>query len=195
MRRPAGRAAGPVDLSSGSIIVPKRAADDDPPPARLFLALWPGPGVRQALAAFRDATPWPAGASPVADDKLHLTLHFIGSVPADRVAEAAAGLQVPVKGFMLALDHAECWRGGLALLRPRLLPAPLVQLHADLGAALRALDLPVEQRVFRPHVTLARRAGQAAPLVPAAPLRWQVSGYVLVQSRPDGRYEVLRRYH
>jgi RNA 2',3'-cyclic 3'-phosphodiesterase len=162
------------------------------PTARLFLALWPGPRVRRALAACRDRVVWPPGAAPTATDKLHVTLHFIGIVPAARVAEVAVALQVPAPTFELRLDTAECWHGGLAVLRPRLVPARLQQLHAELAAALRRLELPVEARAFRPHVTLARRAVQ--PLVPAEPLRWRVGGYVLVQSMPDGRYRLLQRY-
>jgi 2'-5' RNA ligase len=161
---------------------------------RLFLALWPGPRVRQALVAHRDGLAWPAGAAPTATDKLHLTLHFIGSVPVECVAAIAAALQVPVQGFELRLDLTECWRGGLAVLRPNVPPPRLLRLHADLAAALRRLSLPVETRPFRPHVTLARRAGAAAAAAPLEPLRWRVAGYVLVQSRADGRYELLRRY-
>lgn len=166
--------------------------DAAPATARLFVALWPGPRVRQALAACRDGVRWPRGAAPTATDKLHLTLHFIGNVPAARVAEVAAALQAPAPAFELHLDTAECWQGGLAVLRPRTVPARLQQLHADLAAALRRLALPVEARAFRPHVTLARRA--APPLAPAEPLRWRIGGYVLVQSTPDGRYRLLKRY-
>lgn len=162
------------------------------PTARLFVALWPGTRVRQTLAACRDRTPWPPGAAPTATDKLHVTLHFIGSVPAARVAEVAAALQVPVPAFELRLDVAECWNGGLAVLRPRIVPARLQQLHTELAAALRRLELPVEARPFRPHVTLARRA--APPLPPVEPLRWRVGGYALVQSTRDGRYRLLARY-
>jgi 2'-5' RNA ligase len=162
--------------------------------ARLFVALWPGPRVRQALVARRDGLPWPAGAAPTPSDKLHLTLHFIGQVPAARVAEIAMALQVPVSPFELRLDLAEGWRGGVAVLRPSVPPPRLLRLHGDLAAALRQLSLPVETRAFRPHVTLARRAGAARPAAPTEPLRWRVAGYALVLSRPDGRYELLRRY-
>lgn len=162
--------------------------------ARLFVALWPDARVRQALVARRDAMSLPPGAAPTATDKLHLTLHFIGSVPAARVAEITAALQVPVQPFELRLELTEGWRGGLAVLRPIVLPPHLLQLHADLATALRQLSLPVETRAFRPHVTLARRAGPARPAAPAEPLRWRVAAYALVQSRADGRYELLRRY-
>ena len=173
------------------------ASPSGPRPARavrLFTALWPAPQVRQALAACRDATRWPAGAAQVANEKLHVTLHFIGSVPANRVAEVAAALQVPLKAFDLQLDVVGCWHGGLAVLCPRQVPPRLQQLHADLAVVLRQLGLPVEARAMRPHVTLARRATACQAVAPAEPVHWRVSGYALVQSLPDGRYQVLRRY-
>ena len=86
------------------------------------------------------------------------------------------------------------WQGGLTVLCLHAVPPRLRQLHADLAAALKQLSLPVEARLFRPHVTLARRATGCEPAPPAEPLRWRVVGYVLVQSLPDGRYTVLRSY-
>ena len=163
-----------------------------PRPLRLFVALWPGASVRRALATCRDGTVWPAAAAPTPSAKLHLTLHFIGSVPAARVAELGAALQVRAPAFDLCLDLAECWRNGVAVLRPGVVPEPLLRLHADLAEVLRRLGLPVETRAFRPHVTLARRAtpGQT---VAARPVHWRVSGHALVQSTDDGRYQVLLR--
>ncbi len=160
---------------------------------RLFVALWPGPRVRQALAACRDLL-MPAGSSPVATEKLHLTLHFIGKVPATRLDEVEAGLAVPVQAFTLCLDAAEHWRGGLTVLRAGIVPPRLQELHVDLAAALRRLALPVETRTFRPHVTLVRHGAPQQPTTPVAPVRWRVTGHALVHSQPDGRYLVLRQY-
>jgi 2'-5' RNA ligase len=172
---------------------PPRAACA-PGTARLFIALWPGAQARRALAAARDATGWAVGAAPTATDKLHLTLHFIGSVPAFRVPQIAAALQVPMRGFDLHLDEAECWRGGLAVLPAGHVPRGLLQLHADLAVVLQQLALPVERRAFRPHVTLARRTAPSQALAAIEPVRWRVTGYALVQSTADGRYVLLRRY-
>jgi 2'-5' RNA ligase len=163
-------------------------------PQRLFLALWPDAAVRRALAARRDRFVWPAGAAPVADARLHLTLHFIGDVPATRVPGLRAALRVAAPPFDLELDRAEVWAGGLVVLRPSAVPAPLAELRASLAAALLAAALPVERRPFRPHVTLARRAaGVAWPAL--RPLRWAVNGYALVRSQPGPvpRYEPLWR--
>jgi 2'-5' RNA ligase len=171
-----------------------RIGDRVEPSVRLFVALWPGPRVRQELAACRDGMPSTIGGSSTATDKLHLTLHFIGSVPAGRVAEVSAGLQVAVHRFDLRFDFIEGWRGGFAVLRPRTVPQRLQQLRAELAAALLGLGLPVEPRAFRPHVTLARHAAPFQPVDLAKPVSWRVTGYALVQSRVDGTYSLLRRY-
>jgi len=175
-------------------LTPRVARVGVPATVRLFVALWPGARVRRALAACRDRQRWAEGAAPTPTDKLHLTLHFIGDVPTARVAEVAAGIGVPLRGFDLQLDIAEHWRNGLAVLRPKAVPADLVQLHADLAAALRRLALPVENRAFRPHVTLARRVAAARPAPALDVVPWHVGGYALVRSTSDGRYELLRRY-
>lgn len=162
--------------------------------ARLFVALWPDARTRQALAAWRDACRWPPGARPVPNAKLHLTLHFIGAVPQSRVDEVMSGLAIPARPVVVTLTQVDIWPHGLVVLEPQTVPDPLRMLHVELAAALRMLALPVERRRFRPHVTLAREAvgTQVPPRHP--PLAWRASGHALVQSLPDGRYQVLRHY-
>lgn len=152
------------------------------PPLRLFLALWPDAATRRGLAAWRDAFGWPRAAAPVPDERLHLTLHFIGNVAAARLPELGAGLRVPVTPFELCLDEAVVWPHGLAVLGARRPSDRLAALHAALAGALVRLGLPVEQRAFRPHVTLARRAAGARPDAGVPPVHWAVQGYCLVQS-------------
>ena len=163
---------------------------------RLFLALWPGPRVRDRLLAWRDAWRWPANAAPVPADKLHLTLHFIGAVPQARLPELRAGLSVGCEPFDLAFGRPELWPGGLAVLRPVKVPDALMLLQQRLGGALQALSMPVEARAFRAHVTMARRAHGAALPREGPALRWRVAGYALVESRPGAGngYTVLQRY-
>ncbi|MFO1220708.1 MAG: RNA 2',3'-cyclic phosphodiesterase [Burkholderiaceae bacterium] len=164
-----------------------------PPTARLFVALWPGARTRSALAAWRDACCWPPPAKPVPDAKLHLTLHFIGAVPRTRVAEIAQGLVMRCPAFELELAHVAAWPRGLVVLEPATVPDALHALHAGLADALRALDLRVERRRLRPHVTLARDAPGARWPAMHPSLRWRASGAALVESLPDGRYRVLSR--
>ncbi len=161
--------------------------------ARLFLALWPDEAARRLLAAWRDRWGWPRGTALVADERLHQTLHFIGAVPRERLDEVAAGLAVDWRPFRFGAGQGRCWRGGIAAWVPDETPVELVDAHARLAHALRRLALPVEQRAFRPHVTVARKAARAtAPVEPPLVLDWAVDAYALVVS--EGGYRVLRRY-
>jgi 2'-5' RNA ligase len=160
--------------------------------ARLFVALWPDARTRAALASRRDAWQWSPAAVPVRADKLHATLHFLGNVAAECVEPLRAALAVPFAPFELVLRECRLWNGGIAVLEVDAPPPALLALHARLADALRTLDLPVETRPYRPHVTLGRKArGAVAPL--PSPLRWTVHGYALVVSA-GGEYAVMQAY-
>ena len=164
-----------------------------PTSVRLFLALWPAPALLDELLAHAAAWTWPARARRTRPERLHLTLHFLGNVPAERVPELRSALAMKWTGCELALDCACVWAGGIAVLEATQLPAELAQLHAALAERLRAMEIPVEERPYRPHVTLARKAQGAVP--PAfTPLRWTAGPrYALVRSvGGGGGYETLQ---
>ncbi len=150
--------------------------------ARLFLALWPPDEVRAQLAAWRDGWDWPKGASPVATERLHVTLHFIGDVPAERVASLQDSLGVPLEPFELEFGRNVLWDHGIAVLEPNVIPPALLRLQNRLGVALEQNGLPLDARPYRPHVTFARRAKRAAPSSDGPAIRWVVDRYALVQS-------------
>ena len=166
------------------------------PSVRLFVALWPDPAIRHALRERRDAWDWPRGASPVDTSKLHMTLHFLGSIPGERLPELKTGLAVPFTPFSLSIGVPKLWSHGIAVLEPHAEPPELLALHAQLSAALVALGLEPEARTFRPHVTLARRANHAVVPTEADKLVWDIGGYALVESKTGdgGAYTVLQEY-
>ncbi|MFD2367013.1 RNA 2',3'-cyclic phosphodiesterase [Pseudoduganella sp. GCM10020061] len=163
---------------------------------RLFLALWPDEAIRQRLTEWRDAWRWPNHAAPVADAKLHLTLNFLGSVEEERLPELVAGFEVPFTPFEVELGRPVVWHQSIAVLEPLAIPPELIELHARLNERVAALGLPVEERAYKPHVTMARRAGNATPPQGLEALRWQVDGYALVQSKlgAGAEYGVVRSY-
>jgi 2'-5' RNA ligase len=165
-------------------------------PLRLFLALWPDAATRAGLAAWQHGWTWPPRSAPVRVERLHLTLHFLGDVPAERLPALVRGIDTGTERFDLQFGRAELWAGGIAVLRPHRTPAALLRLHAALGDGLRRLELTVESRPFRAHVTLARRAAGATPPAQGPELAWPVdTGYALVRSLPGGAgYQVLQRF-
>lgn len=168
----------------------------DPPPERLFLALWPDAGMRERLQQHAGAWHWPEAARRTRAERLHVTLHFLGAVPAARAAALRGTPAVRWPGCELLLDRATVWPGGIAVLEATQVPPALQELQAALRSLLEKLEIPVEERRYRPHVTLARKAFGARPPAGVRPLAWQAGpAYVLVRTLGGGRgYEVVQAF-
>lgn len=154
---------------------------------RLFFALWPDEPLRSALAP-RIRALQPAGVGrPQRPDQWHVTLEFLGAVPASRVAAARdAAAQVLARPGELQFDAVEFWRRPEVLcLVAREVPPPLADLVAQLRAALAAQGFEPETRPFRAHVTLARKVSQPVSTAPFEPLGWPVTEFALVESVTD----------
>ena len=136
----------------------------EPAAGRLFLAVDPpAPALAHldcALAPLRGAPGAPRWTTP---DRWHVTLQFLGQVPAavvgplqDAVAPAVAAapptsLHLSGAGvFGSRRRPTVCWAGLAGDV------VPLTALADRLGAAARAVGLRTEDRPFRAHLTLGR---------------------------------------
>lgn len=98
-------------------------------------------------------------------DDWHITLHFIGEVPAGRlpaVREAldeAASASAPFRIETSGLDvFGSPRQPSILYVRLANTPPAMTALHAALGSALaRRIGFEPEQRTYRPHVTIARK--------------------------------------
>jgi RNA 2',3'-cyclic 3'-phosphodiesterase len=154
---------------------------------RLFFAIWPGDALRSALAPRIQALQ-PAGVGrPQRPDQWHVTLEFLGSVPASRVAAVReAARQVQAGPCEVVFDAVEFWRRPEVLtLVARELPASLGSLVDQLRRALAARGFEPESRPFRAHMTLARKVAHPVTLGAFEPLRWPVVAFALVESITD----------
>jgi 2'-5' RNA ligase len=165
--------------------------------SRLFLALWPNARIQQKMIKWREACTWPSDAAIVAQQSLHLTLHFLGEVPDARVPELIAGLNVPFKPFDIHFGDLRVWPHGIVVVTLQRIPTGLEHLHTTLSAALNRLDIAIEARRFRPHITLARHADGVAFSEHIHHLSWHVNSFALVQSSSDGtsQYRIVKSYH
>jgi len=141
---------------------------------RAFIALSLSEAARAAVAERRQQLARQlSGVRWTPPDQWHLTLHFFGELPEDQVEM--------VRAVMLSIGHRTApfalalgAPGGFpSLARPRVVwlgfsdPAALCRLQADLGRQLQAGGLTLEDRPFRPHLTLGRlRQPRSLPPLP-----------------------------
>ncbi|MGZ4606354.1 MAG: RNA 2',3'-cyclic phosphodiesterase [Blastococcus sp.] len=175
---------------------------------RLFFAVDPPEqaraDLRRALAPLQGAPGEPHWTAP---DRWHLTLLFLGTVPDARLPDVLAAAGPALAGTPpMSLRLAGGGRFG-SLRRPQVVwvgldgdVAALIELAERLRAAVRGLDLPVEDRPFRAHLTLGRwRAGRPADGTLSQRLTgyrgpaWPVAEVRLMESHlgRDARYEAV----
>ena len=172
------------------------APDERPDRHRVFFALWPDDATRAAISrATRDAVRV-SGGRPIAKERLHVTLAFLGELTAAGLDVARGVPPIPVGPFELTFDAVGIWPESKILwLAPSTVPDALSQLEERLWTELVERGFRAEERVYRPHVTLARRARPVESAV--EPVSFPVRDLALVESFPDGRnvyYEVLERW-
>jgi RNA 2',3'-cyclic 3'-phosphodiesterase len=136
---------------------------------RLFLALNIEPAVRrrcyaaaEPLRAARPDVRW------VDENKLHLTLKFLGDQPDTLVTPLSAALDMAAAQSRRPMDLALGAVGAFPNFRQArvvwlgVTPDPKLELlHHDVEVACHALDLEVDGKPFRPHVTLGREQVRA----------------------------------
>jgi 2'-5' RNA ligase len=166
--------------------------------ARLFFALWPDASARDALAKLAlDVTAVTQGrAVPAA--KIHLTLAFLGEIADERRGdlEQAAGAQHG-EAMRITLDRVGSFRKARAAWAAPSQPVEALNaLQASLEQALRAHGLRLEERPFRPHVTLARGTRAPLPLASIAPITMRCDALALVRTEPGtGSYTTVESWH
>jgi 2'-5' RNA ligase len=170
---------------------------DEPRDARrVFFALWPDDTTRSALRFATQRAVQASGGRPIAKANLHLTVAFLGELSAEGLALARAVPPIQVGEFEITLDALGVWPESKILwLAPMAPPPALGELEAQLWDGLAERGFRTEERIYRPHVTLARRSRAIEEGV--VPVHWPVRELALVESVPYGKnvhYEVLETW-
>jgi 2'-5' RNA ligase len=195
--REPGESGDPTE-SGDPIERPGAAAQpaEKPRRRRLFFALWPDEATRGAIARAARRPVRLSGGRPMAKRNLHITIAFLGALDEEGFERAAAVPPIATGAFELVLDLLGYWRESRVLwLAPSVVPTELTALERELWVGLEAQGFERERRIYRPHLTLARRARAVEGSI--APVRWQIAGLALVESVPLPRgvhYEPLREW-
>jgi len=139
---------------------------------RCFVAVDLGAPVKTQLAEVQrqlSAGMPPGSVRWVRPESVHLTLKFLGNVPAGRIQEIASALRrasQPAVPFSFRVAGAGCFPN---LSRPRVVwigvddaGGALRSLQNAMEKALAPLGFPPEGRPFQPHLTLGRTQRRAS---------------------------------
>ncbi len=168
-------------------------------PWRLFLAIWPAPGIAMALNAWARTAQVECGGRVTLAANIHLTLAFLGDISPERVPRLADCVRrADGSGHVLALEEARYWKHNRVVWAgPRQIPPALASIASALERELVAAGFATEAREFNAHVTLLRMA-RLPRLLPSLPsLPWHVDEIVLVRSQlssTGSSYAVLERF-
>jgi 2'-5' RNA ligase len=146
---------------------------------RSFFAWEPPAAAKDALAALaRELHARPDGDAVrwTRPEGYHVTLRFLGNVPAAELPALARAVESALAGaarFAVTLGAARAFP---SLRRPRVVvidlapEAALAALAARIEAGVVAAGLAPEERRFRAHLTLGRVRGRRVPALDAKPL-------------------------
>ena len=182
---------------------------------RVFVGVELSPTSREAVGRFvsslrRHTILSATSVRWVAPSSLHITLRFLGDVPASRLARVGTVVETPcrVPAFCVSVDRCRSFpiRGVLRVIWLGMGEgqSQLLALHNEVAGRLEECGYPAADQPFRPHVTIGRvkRVGQAdatqiravLDTIPLAVPKWTVGRVVLYESRLSTRgstYHVL----
>ena len=169
---------------------------------RLFVAIDIPDDVKAALDSFQRRLRSTAKLNWSPVEKLHITTKFIGPWPEARLDEMTRALAgVPVAGSIDIRVKGIGWFPNER--RPRVFWAgvdggePLRVLARDTDQAVATQGIPLEERPYSPHLTLARKAPRCEPSHSIERLLWKIHQFHLVQSQTyteGARYQILRSW-
>ena len=151
---------------------------------RLFYALWPSDRQREVMRDIINPALSVVEGTAVDRRNWHVTLVFIGDFAEENIDglhEAASAIE-PFD-FRLRFDRISYWqRPKIASVHPRNVPAELEQLVRSLEQKLMPFGFEPNERAYRPHITVARRARTFPDQPLARPIDLQWSSFELVES-------------
>ena len=166
---------------------------------RTFFALDLTPRLKLDIERWRDLA-LPGSDKSIPSGNFHVTLCFNGDVhqqQLEALEHAASALKVAP--FALRFnDFGYFTKPGIAFLGCKHSPSPLLALNQQLEEICRQQGLPVEKRVYVPHISLFRRLTVTPPAPVIAPdFQLDARAFTLFESvalRQGVRYQPLAEW-
>ena len=133
-----------------------------------------------------------SGGRAAAEDKIHLTLAFLGEAKPEKAIAGARRVrgqvhELPVQKAVYWKHNSIIWAG------PQDTPPEMLKLAENLQMQLYLQEFILERQPFAAHITLVRKAREPKQLPELPRVEWPVNEFLLVRSNA-ARYEPLERF-
>ncbi|NBQ68512.1 MAG: RNA 2',3'-cyclic phosphodiesterase [Nitrosomonadaceae bacterium] len=164
----------------------KQDTDPETKSLRVFFAISPSKFVQRQLAHQAELLAPICGGRQIVMPHFHLTLVFLGNISTQRIETLRHIMRkIAAKKFALCLDKISYWKHNqIIYLHAKQFPAELFDLVAALQSTLSEAGFLFDRRLYKPHITLFRKAAHPVNTELINPIHWPVSQWTLLQSKP-----------
>lgn len=166
---------------------------------RLFFALWPDEPLRSRCADLQRSLPKFESCRMINPGNLHVTLVFLGGIESalESSLVRSAG-EMKFEPVEIVFDQISFWRKpGIVCLTSSTPDGKVKNLADNLSAMVMSFGHPVDERPFKPHVTLIKKVKQEAVPFEFEPIVWRSDTFCLVESHSvqgGVDYRVIQRW-
>ena len=151
---------------------------------KLFFALWPSARQRELMRDIINPALSTVEGNAVERSNWHVTLVFIGDFPEERIPALQSAVSVIDPGeIRLRFDSMTFWqRPKIACMHTRTVPPELEQLVKSLQQAVIPFGYAPDPRVYRPHITVARKVRTFPDIRLARSIELSFTEFTLMES-------------
>jgi len=168
--------------------------------SKLFFALSPEKKVRQQIIKHQNQLLQNRtfNGRMTKEANIHLTIVYLGKLSINQQQTMINCVdELKASPFLLQLDHMGNFKHNkITWMGLTHIPEPLVTLHKQLTICGEHLDLALDKRHFKPHITLARKFNLDKK-TQITPINWPIKQFVLYESKQqhDGvNYSVVKTF-
>ncbi|WP_090658031.1 RNA 2',3'-cyclic phosphodiesterase [Nitrosomonas marina] len=176
-----------------------RNGNNQPNEARLFFAIQPAGKIRTILGDMAQKLAEQSGGRHIRPENIHLTLLFLGRTPKEKIPGlVSAASDISAEPFDLIIQKTRFWkRSRIIFAAAETYPPALFTLANAIRTTTRNAGFESDDRAYKPHMTLVRKATQHKPADFDKPIAWQVTHWLLMQSEQNKlgvRYKTLHQW-
>ncbi|WMJ08394.1 RNA 2',3'-cyclic phosphodiesterase [Nitrosomonas sp. sh817] len=157
---------------------------------RIFFAAFPNKMTQKKLIREAEEIQAMCGGRVIKAHHVHLTLLFLGDTNMDRIDTLLETMKkISVKRFELELNKISYWKHNqIVFAGASHYPDELFVLVESLKNSLTEAGFLFDNRNYKPHITLIRKAFRPIDNQPMKPVLWSIGQWHLVQSKsgPEG---------